>query len=415
MKKIIYYTFMLVVASSLSSCLKDMKDSELFEGAKEIVVDISLPEALASESREGFSVTLRNIKTGASYVLKTDADGVASIEAEYGSYTILVSKDIEVDGVIKYLRSTQNVILNKDGNEALKATADIKVSNKGTIILKEAYFHKSKTPANASYIYDQYFSLYNNSDKVQYLDGIGLGFTNQTTSGATGWYVKDWIEGSVEPRDSVALYPIGFVFPGKGQEYPMEPGEEVVVAFSAINHTSAMTTTPIDLSADNVWAMYSDDLKAQKVPAPGVKRMQKYYKFGTATMVVVGQLNAACVLYRIEGDPVEYVAEGPVSGRPYGNVMYKPTAYTSNAAIMIPKEWVYDGVEFRNNAAHVARLCPEISLQPMTISTAAYTGISYIRKVDETATAAAGHTIYQDTNDSSEDWMMINKPTLCTK
>ena len=90
-----------------------------------------------------------------------------------------------------------------------------------------------------------------------------------------------------------------------------------------------------------------------------------------------------------------------------------PPAYTGKIySIMIPKEWVYDGVEFRIAENEVPRLCPEISLQALMITSGMGSGISYIRKVDEEATAAAGHTVYQDTNDSSQDWMMIPRPTL---
>lgn len=416
MKKIIYYTLSLTLAVILTSCLKDIKDGELFKGSKDVAVGILLPGALSDLAKDGFEVTLRNADRGFSYVTLTDKDGKADLKAELGTYTLLISKDIEEDGVIKYLRAQSQVILHKDSDPVIKTELEIKASNKGTIILKEVYFHKSKIPGTGKqYGYDQYFSLYNNTDKVQYLDGIGLGFHTESNSNASPKFVKEWIAGSREPRDSVPTWAFGMVFLGDGSEYPMQPGDEVAVALSAINHTAEMTVTPMDLSTDDTWAIYIHNrTTGQKAPASRVKVMKCYCQDGLGTQIVLSQTSPVVVIYRIEGDPAEYVKEKAVVGRKYGNMMFQPPKYNSLPSIMIPKEWVYDGVEFRSSETHVARLCPEISFQPLTIESIAQSGESYIRKVDEAATAAAGgRIVYQDSNNSATDWVKLPKPTRC--
>lgn len=416
MKRIVYYMVLMVAAATLNSCLKDMKDAELFGGNKEVEISIDLPEALASESKADFKVRLRNISTGSVYVTETDEQGVASIDAEYGSYNLIVNKEIEVDGVIKFLTATKELVLSKNDQSVESLVLDIKSANKGTIILKETYFHKTKAPdGKANYNLDQYFTLYNNSDKIQYLDGIGLGLHQDFNSSGTANFTK---AGSTELRDSVPVNAFGLMFPGKGEEYPLQPGQEVVIALSAINHTATVTDRPINLTGDNVWAMWIQRFKEtpnQKPPQAGVKKLLEFCDYALGTVIVLSVSSPAIVIFRIEGDASEYVKEGPIAGRPGGNVMFKPTAYKSLPSIMIPKEWVYDGVEYRTIDSHVSRLCSEVSLQPLLISSKANTGISYIRKVDQTATAAAGHTVYQDTNNSSDDWMMIDRPTLSTK
>ena len=40
------------------------------------------------------------------------------------------------------------------------------------LIFKELYYSCSKTPLNKSYIFDQYYEVYNNSPEVIYLDGL---------------------------------------------------------------------------------------------------------------------------------------------------------------------------------------------------------------------------------------------------
>lgn len=419
MKKILTCILPLAAAFLLSSCLKDMKDSELFEGSKEVEVGITLPEALAAESKSDFKVMLRNTKTGVAYTALTDAEGVARFDAEYGTYSMIVNKQIEVDGAIKILSASQNIVLTRNDREVEALTAELAASNKGTIILKEVYFHYSKTPGNKNYTADQYVTLYNNSNKVQYLDGIGVGVHTTYNSNTSQPYVKTWLgEGNTDPRDSVPNIAFGFNFPGNGTEHPLQPGEEVVVALSAINHTSAMTQTPINLAADNVWALWIPAFKAQKAPEiPESRRLHAFCEMGKGSMFMISPLSPAVILFHIEGGADEYVKDGPVPGQPGGNLIYAPPTNESKnmVAIMIPKEWVYDGVEFRKSESHVARLCSEISLQPLTISTGSGSGVSYIRKVDDEATAASGHTVYQDTNDSSADWLMIDRPTLANK
>ncbi len=415
MNKILTYILPLAAALLLCSCLKDMKDHELFEGSKEVEVSITLPEALAAEAKSDFKVMLRNSKTGVVLTTLTDAQGVARLETEYGTYSVIVSKQIEVEGAVKILSFSQNIVLSRDDNEVEKLTAELTASNKGTIILKEVYFHLAKTPSGANYTSDQYFILYNNSDKVQYLDGIGLGTHSTYNSNSKRVYVKSWLgDDNTDPRDSVPICAFGFNFPGKGTEHPLQPGEEVVIALSAVNHTSTMTTVPLNLAAENCWAMWIPSLKLQKTPeVPQERWLNPYCEQGMGTMYTISRTSPTFIIYRIEGSAEEYVKDGVTLGAPGGHMISAPPAYTSKVfSIMIPKEWVYDGVEFRISESEVPRLCPEISLQALMISSTTGSGISYVRKVDEEATAAAGHTVYQDTNDSSQDWMMIQRPTL---
>lgn len=419
MKKILYVVLPLTAALLLGGCLKDMKDGELLHGNKEVVVTIDLPGELSALDKSGFRVTMRNTKIGNSYVTETDQRGEARIDAEYGNYSLIVSKAATVDGVSKFLHATGELVLNKGGNAVEIPKLEIKATARGTIILKEAYFHKTKTPeGSANYGYDQYFTLCNNSDEVQYLDGVGVGFHTDFNSGKTANFTKFWQTPSTELRDSVPVNAFGFIFPGAGQEHPLQPGEEVVVALSAVEHTPEQTARPMDLTGENVWAMYIDRFASgtqQKAPAAGVKRLECYCELALGSMIVISITSPAIVVYRLPEDPYEYVKDAARTGVKGGKVMFKPATYKSTPSIMVPKECILDGVEFRNNDTHVSRLCSDISLQPLFVSTASYSGQSYIRRVDEEASAIVGRTVYQDTNNSADDWMPLDEPTLSTE
>ena len=253
---------------------------------------------------------------------------------------------------------------------------------------------------------------------MQYLDGVGVGFHTSFNSGKSAVYNKFWLGStSTELRDSIPVNAFGFVFPGEGREHPIQPGEEVVIALSAVEHTADQTSRPMNLAADNVWAMYIDRFagSAVKAPAAGVERLECFCELASGNSIVLSISSPAIVVYRLPEDPYEYVKDGAIKGRPYGKVMYQPTKYQSMPSIMVPKECILDGVEFRSNDTHVPRLCSDISLQPLFITTASYSGQSYIRKVDESASEIVGRTVYQDTNNSADDWIPLDDPTLCTE
>ena len=283
MKKILYYLVPLATAFLLCGCLKDMKDGELLHGNREVLISIDLPGELASLDKSGFKVTMRNTKIGNTYTSETDAKGETRIDAEYGNYSVIISKVADVGGISKFLHATRDFVLNKDGQSAGTNNLEIKATARGTIILKEVYFHKTKTAdGKANYNYDQYFTLCNNSDDVQYLDGVGVGFHTSFNSGKSAVYNKFWLGStSTELRDSIPVNAFGFVFPGEGREHPIQPGEEVVIALSAVEHTADQTSRPMNLAADNVWAMYIDRFagSAVKAPAAGVERHPEIRSF----------------------------------------------------------------------------------------------------------------------------------------
>ena len=149
MKKILYYLVPLATAFLLCGCLKDMKDGELLHGNREVLISIDLPGELASLDKSGFKVTMRNTKIGNTYTSETDAKGETRIDAEYGNYSVIISKVADVGGISKFLHATRDFVLNKDGQSAGTSNLEIK----------------------ANYNYDQYFTLCNNSDDVQYSTG----------------------------------------------------------------------------------------------------------------------------------------------------------------------------------------------------------------------------------------------------
>lgn len=77
---------------------------------------------------------------------------------------------------------------------------------------------------------------------------------------------------------------------------------------------------------------------------------------------------------------------------------------------MIPQEYVLDGVDLVNSveAKRVKHLRPEVDAG-MAFNTADYNGTSLRRKV--ISITADGRVVYQDTNNSSDDFLNGQTPT----
>ena len=129
----------------------------------------------------------------------------------------------------------ENYILNGSTDLDIYKSADesidtIKVDLKklSKIVINEVYYCGVQN--GTRYYEDQFVELYNNSDSVQYLDGIIVCRLN-----------------SKQPVEKHVLAEKYFQFPGEGTEFPIQPGSFVVLAQDAIDHT-AKAGNSIDLS-----------------------------------------------------------------------------------------------------------------------------------------------------------------------
>ncbi|MFQ5667476.1 MAG: hypothetical protein ACE5I7_13755 [Candidatus Binatia bacterium] len=91
-----------------------------------------------------------------------------------------------------------------------------------------------------------YFEIYNNSDKMMYLDGMLFGMANLFIAGRT--LGSECSESQAVRTDPEGIHALGFLrFPGSGMEHPIGPGETRTVAVAAIDHRPIHPTL-IDMS-----------------------------------------------------------------------------------------------------------------------------------------------------------------------
>ena len=173
-------------------------------------------------------------------------------------------------------------------------------------VLSEIYFSGSKTPENKIYRSDAYFEIYNNSSEVLYADGLCIGESAFATTikqdykqDKTNILIKDIINKNVVVK---AIYQI----PGSGKDYPVKPGECILIADMAQNHKDKNSKS-VDLSnADFEW--FDKDNKNRDTDNPEVPNMNKIYCYTETIWNLNSNGQNSYILFRLDKKESDFLA-----------------------------------------------------------------------------------------------------------
>lgn len=383
-----YYLFSLLALLCLVSC----KDND---GTK--VYNISLSFQCENTLPSSMKVVITNQVSSLVNTYFTE-NGTFSTLLEPGVYSFQISGKGMVDNqATLFTGLLSDCVVEKDEN----FTIPVSLSTPGSIVLKELYYTGCKGADGKNYIYDQYFALYNNSTDTAYLDNLCIAFVAQTRASS----VCPW--GDFTIYDYSAAYRFVWSFPGTGMTNILLPGQEVIVAANCIDHTALGNTESVDLSSDKCWAAYDENAGLTKQTPPTTtdgKCLNLIWKTSTMSLFSSSYMDPAVVLFRPTVSFDDYVA----------NYITKNPANASDSYdyLMIPHKWIVDGVEVFDNAARFKRLPPSVDAGYALNEKSIASRTSVCRKIDDKATSEAGFYIYQDTNNSSEDFIVLDTPTL---
>lgn len=349
----------------------------------------------------GSSISSTNISEPSSIV--TDNNKLLILYLPTGEYTITAL--IETENANLTQRLDNIGVYGERINEPLTLTP-IPIQS-SDIIFKEIYYSMCKTKAKQQYIRDQFFEIYNNSDKVQYLDNCVL--ARHQGSGSAVIPCR-WVDDNGEilmtyPTDS---YIAAFIGDGSGKSFPLEPGKSVVVAFEARNHVTKKNPNSVDLSGAN-YEVNISNYNTDYVNSAEVPDLTIITKSGSPTTVysfwMLPYSGTAAILAKFDDDIdlKNYVNDNT-------NWMTIPHQTASNIEyFMIPQKYVLDGVNIVgvDPTKQQSQLRAEIDAGTVTNSEI-YNGKSIKRKVKETIN---GRVVYQDTNNSSDDFLTDQTPT----
>lgn len=242
-------TLTLCAAIALIGCNK--VDDQKWDGVNG---SINISSALYNtdidiSNMDGATATATDINTLEKYSSSLDVDGNASISVPLGVYNLLIESDATtVDGVEqKFCAVYEKYSVTAETQElALTAYGFPTASNNSGFIISELFFN-GETNNGTMMHPDQYFVIYNSSVNTLYADGLCFATTAQAA-----WSDQAAYYSSTMP-DEVAITGM-FTIPGSGEEVEVAPGEKLVIAMTAQDHSSPYGDYA-DYTADDWYAV----------------------------------------------------------------------------------------------------------------------------------------------------------------
>ncbi|PID91790.1 MAG: hypothetical protein CSA96_06845 [Bacteroidetes bacterium] len=366
----------------LASCVDPAPVYHAF--SLELVVDFG--EDVPEEHRKGAKLVLSNLTKNYSLTRYTGDSGRVSFQGiEPGFYSATILHSFSHRGKSYHINGLQNVDVFSD----LSDTLDIVLSQTSAFVIKQYYYSACLTPAGKQYSSDQFIEIHNNSEQLQYIDRLAL--VEHESYAIEENYWKD-IEDTIVAR---AIWTI----PGDGDDYPLAPGESVVIARDGINHQDpeyGNPLSPVNLEfADfEFWVKHEN---GSDLDAPHADNMlETLFTFRGSDYVFHTRGGSAIALALYPGTQEEwqdYIDH---------HLVLKLNSSTRYYA-RVPNEYILDAVEVTWDEAHAIykRFPPELDAGYTYVASGSRSGLCVRRKVEA---VVDGRFIYQDTNNSTEDF-----------
>ena len=368
-------------------------------GTKTISINVKVDEtklvAAGIPSPESYGVKISNFATG-SVIETTTENGIATAtDIIPGVYTISVSASQNQGGFTYTIAGSEsNVSLIADGAEVVVRVDAVK---EAALVFKEIYY-TGVDPANF-YFRDQFYEIYNNSTEVVYADGLCIAetvFANIDKSVIYEWPIPN--------ADQYVFARVIWQLPGDGKTYPVQPGESFVIAQWATNHKAENLSkglSPVDLTGAEFEAI------EKETTFNGILLTDNL----AINMKKVVQAGYAMPQWLTSTDGSRYVLFKPSKPLKNEDFITATNADYQGTAREIAISDVIDAVQAVNNESGMSVLGLPTALDAGAIwCSGSYVGESIARKIKETR--PDGTKVYQDTNNTSNDFEVKKDPQL---
>ena len=231
--KILWLLSVAICCTVLTAC-DDSLEASLPRA--EVIIDLDMTDIPDDAgSLHDAKLTFSNISNGTKSVYYAD-EAISLVPGLYDvaySATCLLS-----NGVTATLRARQQSVTISQGrnNLTLRPYRNIESND---LIISEIFFAGTLQTSGNQYYGDDYVKLYNNTDHVIYADGLTF-FESKFLTTQKLAFTPDIMS---EAMTVEALYTI----PGSGTDYPVKPGEFLLLADTGIDHR-AINPNSFDLS-----------------------------------------------------------------------------------------------------------------------------------------------------------------------
>lgn len=396
-----------VLCSAMGVSVASCSDDDSIETYPVVITQTYPAELPSSYSIESGLVTYKELNTGRTYTFElplTDADVIPA-----GTYDIDGTMEVRYtneEGV--YVSRTLRAIASQQVISSGAQSASLKwffYNPSNTLVFGEIYFAGSLNAAGTNGLYDTYFTIYNNTDEVQYADGIAIVESKLLNTD------DNVIITEANQRENNFTVHTVYVIPGSGRDVAIAPGESIKIVDQAIDWTAQVPGALNHTDADFEWYDESTSASVKDTDNPDVQNLDKWYSYSPTIWIASNQCNRSYALVRFpEGMTAEQFLAGYDGTYKYiSSVTQKEM--TGTKCYLVNYDWIIDGVN----------LCPTESWIQGALSTsvdASYAAITekksdknrfgkkFVRKV--AGVSAGGNTVLMDTNDSAKDFEIVS-------
>ena len=368
-------------------------------GTKTISINVKVDEtklvAAGIPSPESYGVKISNFATGSAIETTTENGIATAVGIIPGVYTVTVSASQNQGGFTYTIAGSEsNLSLIADGAEVVVKVDAVK---EAALVFKEIYY-TGVDPANF-YFRDQFYEIYNNSTEVVYADGLCIAetvFANIDKSVIYEWPIPN--------ADQYVFARVIWQLPGDGTTYPVQPGESFVIAQWATNHKAENLSkglSPVDLTGAEFEAI------EKETTFNGILLTDNL----AINMKKVVQAGYAMPQWLTSTDGSRYVLFKPSKPLKNEDFITATNADYQGTAREIAISDVIDAVQAVNNESGMSVLGLPTALDAGAIwCSGSYVGESIARKIKETR--PDGTKVYQDTNNTSNDFEVKKDPQL---
>ena len=325
--------------------------------------------------------------------------------AEGGVYTANINIDENAQISIKLSGEISNWT---DGGEL---EAQKPYAPKADFIIKELYYAGASFGDGGQTFYsDQFISIYNHTEEVQYADNLYIGEAAGNNGSASGKApIRDLFADAA--GQNVYLRNVTKI-PGAGNDYPVQPGESLVIALNARPATEVavggIVAGWLDLSDADLemfprapWYenLYNQYWHTDNPAVPNCETQFFHYP-ETATSVIWKAEGASVMLFRPENDDF------------LSNTVANPLSTQGAQYIYMDASYIIDGIECLNlptkDVVNYKRLPASVDAGYFGIRGGTSGGSSMSSKSVRRKFVDGK---FVDTNNSSNDLEVMNKPT----
>lgn len=365
--------------------------------------------ALDVSALAGTPVVFTEVRNQESKSFSLDANGSVVASLPMGVYNVAIEKAItnaQGEQVVISLRM-ENVNVNTAGQTIEGFVNSLPASALGKDFIFSEVFFNGETNSGRMMHPDQYIVLFNPTEDVLYADGVCIGVTMHLS-----WQNKQLWYDSYYPEQ----VPIGgfITIPGSGQEHAVQPGEKLVIAFTAINHSEVVNGEiaydhAVDLSGADFEIYYGPD--ANDVDNPDVPNVLITENGDSYGFFFQPRGYVSPVMFRLENGLQSTIdafvnSHTTLSKTEVAATETTPAGEIDIHILAVPTDDIIDGIQTSDVPQDVkTRVVPETVDRGKFLVNGCHRQELCIRKEIK----VGDKTFYQDTNNSLEDMQDVNE------